>query len=229
MYNLFLDIKCFFGRIKRKFLMRNEPDFTKEELAPLSPETIQDIEETVDEFYNRVPHLPKHKSALFTSFIGVTSVNYINEEIYRMRVRRDCNILISMGYTDFFVSYGTNYGLIAMQEMLRMKKEGYDITVHAGKLYGEYDTLLYNNIETISFRCKCDYTYTYFYPPDFINNVLLNVSAISTEDHLIETNGKIPIDILIYLKKISEGIKNNIQISQKCIETTIGILNSDML
>lgn len=44
-----------------------------------------------------------------------------------------------------------------------------------------------------------------------LNIVLLNVSAISTEDHLIETNGKIPIDILIYLKKISEGIKNNIQ------------------
>lgn len=205
-YNLFYNfinipyrIKWFFKRIFLKY----RPDISAFEPPPLSPEEEMEIDEAVNEMWERVPELNPACTALFNTPANDSIINCFNEPKFCRKIRRDCKLLLQIGYDVFVINRNNNYGFLAMQEMLRMKQEGFEFKLYCCGVYSEHNTLLNNTaIQKLYQMHVCDEYYRTLFPHEFINHVIRCVTVISTESSLFYSHKKIPKETYYYYRKL---------------------------
>ena len=210
MYNLYYNLVEFIKYDSRRFIRRllGRDKIDMEECAELlSPEQKAEIDISVSEYCNNVPSLNPERTALFTTLADVSDINYFNERRFCRKIRLDFKVLFRRGYDTFFVNYGNRYGTVAMQELLRIKSEGYGFKIYCGKIYGENNSMLRDGLTKTFQIYECDKHFHTLYPMEFLRYVTMCVTAISTEKRLFYSRGKIPHETYDYYKKIEQSMK----------------------
>lgn len=151
---------------------------------------------------NTDPEFNPHQTALFTTITMDSPLNYINEGKYRKKIHRDCRWLLNHGYYNFVVNYGNQYGMLAMQELLCMKKSGLQFTLYRGKVTGERRALIRNKLDELLMAGSCDRCFGNYHSVDFMKKVFMQVTVISSEKYLFNSEQKIPVETIRYYKKL---------------------------
>lgn len=151
-HNMFIHALRARGFIRR--ITKKEPPMPSDEeldamcVAVYDDPEYQDWNKELDERYKesyRIPLFSPANTALFMTLDPNNSkINYFNEFYYRWKIRRACLRLLKQGYSTFIVNAGTQYGMLAMEELLEMKKSGYEYTLYRGTIFGERRSLLRN-------------------------------------------------------------------------------------
>lgn len=198
-------IKLFFQSIKFIFITRknwielafdNEEDDSVEDDATLEFDVDFNPSTTVlfsSDYRKQWPKLDKHSLIIF-----------------RFKVQQECIWLTDKGYTDFFVNYGCNYGIVALSELLYMKnKLNLDINLCYGKVMHEHASCV-TKLDSIAIIQIChDHGVKYmevFSPSDFIEKVICKVSRISSELGIMKTDQKIPESMHEHYKKLEQKL-----------------------
>ncbi len=120
----------------------------------------------------------------------------------REMVQKDCRFLVELGYTDFVSNYGDKYGMIALSELVHLKKTLYPhINLYYGKLYSEH-ARCFTPFDFIQMVITCGETGTKFvgsmHPAKFIEKVVWRASHLSYEHGLMEIDNEMPSSMLTH-------------------------------
>jgi hypothetical protein len=139
MHRLWEKLRLYCFIVKRK-LTREKP-FVWDEESMRAAEEMDDGLDEEEPFAFTGPDFNPAVTALFSTDY-VRPLRFINRSVIRatrQKVNADCGTLIDLGYTDFIVNYGDNYGMIALSELIHLKKTLYpQINLYCGKLWGGY-------------------------------------------------------------------------------------------
>jgi len=192
----------------RRFVQGMPDILTDEEFAALENDPIhQEIMKETDEYIeelSRIPLFYPENTALFMTLDpDNSSINHFTEFYYRRKSRLACRHLLERGYTTFIVNAGTQYGMIAMEELLQMKKAGYSFQLYRGTVSGERRSLLQNILHEAFMSTACDKNFQVYHPLEYVEHIVRQVSAICTEKGVLTTNQNVPIECMFYYHRLA--------------------------
>lgn len=115
------------GGVMLRTKLREQLKQYEEALASLSEEEEAQVLELVQKTM-QAEEIPKdfgfdpRRTALFTSFENQTCINCFNEKKYRCKIALDAMWLLTHGYQNLIVDYGTDYGHLAMRLLLNLQE-----------------------------------------------------------------------------------------------------------
>ncbi len=195
-----LRVCCFV--VKRK-LTREKP-FVWDEESMQAAEELNDEPDEEEPFAFTGPDFNPAVTALFSTDYA-RPLRLISRRVIcgtRQKVKIDCQTLVDQGYTDFIVNYGDNYGMIALSELVHLKRSLYpQINLYCGKLYSEH-ARCFTTLDFMWMMTTCSATGTKFvgsmHPYKFIEKVAWRVSRLSFERGLLEMDKTMPRSMLTH-------------------------------
>lgn len=175
----------------RCLLRKNKIDISDVD-SSFSAEEEAKMEMELDEYWERMPSLIPNHTALFSTYAGDSPINIFDEFFFCRKIRHDCKLLLKIGYDVFVVNRSNQYGVTAMQELLRMKREGFDFKVYCTNVSGEHHSLLLDPVQRMLLMSECDENYRTLFANEFLHYVIRRVTAISTEENLFFSDRMIP-------------------------------------
>jgi len=120
----------------------------------------------------------------------------------REKVQKDCRFLVELGYTDFVSNYGDKYGMIALSELVHLKKTLYPhINLYYGKLYSEH-ARCFTSLDLIRIVMACNAhgveCVGSMHACKFIEKVVWRASHLSYERGLMGMDKAIPVSMLTH-------------------------------
>lgn len=194
LHNFYYNLRYIIKLIKRLFknLFRIDKIDLSARNSPLSVAEEAELEIDVKEYLERKPSLTPERTALFSTYAGDSTINIFDEFLYCRKIRHDCKLLLKIGYDVFVVNRSNQYGMLAMQELLRMKRKRFDFRICCTNVSGEHNSLLLDSVQRLVLMLECDENYPTLFPDEFIHYVIRCVTAISTEENLFFSHRKIP-------------------------------------
>lgn len=188
--------------VKRK--LTGEKPFVWDDESMKAAEELDDGLDDVEPFAFTGPDFNPAITALFSTDYA-QPLRHISRRVIRgmrQKVQGDCRTLVDQGYTDFVVNYGDNYGMIALSELIHLKKMLYpQINLYCGKLYSEH-ARCYTTLDFMRMVTTCGATGTKFvgsmHPYKFIEKVAWRVSQLSFERGLMEMDKIMPRSMLTH-------------------------------
>ena len=150
-----------------------------------------------------VPDFDPSSTVLFTTEYTETKLNKKAVLLFRYKIKKECLWLLELGYTDFIISYGSNYGIIALKELIYLSKE-FGFNLYYCKVMRENANCI-AEFDLYEMMFECNKNGVQFigmhFPNDFIKKIILKVSMISCERGAIKTSQKLPQNIYEHFKK----------------------------
>lgn len=197
-HNFMEKMKLFYQSIKcvlylnRKYVKKFENDLIEDE-------NIQAIVETP--FV--IPDFNPSTAVLFITDYVPRRFNKSSLLFFRNKVQQECRWLLDRGYKDFIVDYGCNYGVLALLELLKLKKE-LEFKLFYGKVRREHATCI-TTLDRYGLISQCwengAQAIGILNTREFIDKIINKVSMISYEKRLIKIEQKLPSFIHDYHKK----------------------------
>lgn len=202
MQKLWEKLRVYYFVVKRK-LTREKPFVWDEESMKAAEELDDDLDDE-EPFAFTGPDFNPAVTALFSTDYA-RPLRLISRRVIRktrQKVNMDCQTLVGHGYTDFIVNYGDNYGMIALSELVHLKKTLYpQINLYYGKLYSEH-ARCFTSLDLIRIVTACNTNGVEcvgsMHPYKFIEKVAWRVSHLSFERGLMEMDKEMPGSMLTH-------------------------------
>lgn len=141
-----------------------------------------------------IPDFEPRRTAVFAAAVQRSSIRWYNLFYYRWRIRRDAFWLLEHGYYSFVVNYGSRYGLLALEELVRLREQGVEFRLICGKVFGERWRLSTKREgwKELCMVFSCDQNFGMHDPQEYRRGVYSRVSAFSLERHFLLSKRWIP-------------------------------------
>lgn len=141
-----------------------------------------------------VPEFEPRRTAVFTFLEQRSRMHWYNLWSYRRKIRTDALWLLEHGYTCFVVNYGSRYGLLALEELHRLREAGVEFRLICGKVLGQRWRLSTKREgwHELCMVCACDHNFGMRLLPEYQELVYHRVSAFSGERHFLLSREWIP-------------------------------------
>jgi hypothetical protein len=189
--------------IKRK--LTGEKPFVWDEESMKAADALDD-EEYMDEdpYAFTGPDFNPAVTALFSTDYK-QPLRHISRRVIRMtrqKVSMDCRTLVDQGYTNFIVNNGDTYGMIALSELIHLKKILFpQIDLYCGKLWGEHSHChTSGDIMEVLMTCIDNGAQLVgsMQPETFAEKVVRRASQLSFERGLMEMDKTMPKSMLTH-------------------------------
>lgn len=154
----------------------------------------------------KIPDFNPRRTALFTTTTAHSKLHFYNLPKYRYKIQRDCQWVLEHGYTDLIVNYGNAYGMLALEELLKLQKQGFSFKIYCGKVFGERRSLLHNGLKEVFMVASSDLRFGMHIAYIYITQVVFNVSVISSERSLFYSHRKVPKSMIDYYRYLEAKI-----------------------
>lgn len=166
----------------------NTPDVHIEERAEWDIEN--ETEDIIDQRFpfsdEKDPHLNPRKTMLFQAASKKSRCQFWNAWFFRRYIQKQFQWGLSHGITTYIVDYSSPFGLLSLEVLHRLKKEGKNF-----KLFGmrssywgrrkSYRLIPETDIELLILVSQCDHSYHHLCISDNIRAVYPNVGIVCTE------------------------------------------------
>lgn len=146
-----------------------------------------------------IPEFCKNSTALFISYITKKSSPVI-KAWHRISARMNATTLLHRGYDTLIVDYGSDFGKIALQELISIRQHC-QYTLIAVKIAGEKN-FYSNRLEEIEALAACDLSLGLIGKSDFLSGLVGCSSAIVNGNQINYHNSCIPQPLFNYIKTI---------------------------
>lgn len=173
---------------------RAELDALDEEDLSDDPEYQEFAREMERSWPPPIPEFEPRRTAVFTFLESRSRIHWYNLGSYRWKIRTDALWLLEHGYDCIVVNYGSHYGLLALEELLRLRGMGADFRLLCGKVMGEHWRLptTREGWQELCMTCACDRNFGMHSLPEFQALVYHRVSAFSGERNFLLSKEWIP-------------------------------------
>jgi hypothetical protein len=91
------------------------------------PSDMQKLANEIIEYNPTIPEFNPNETVLFTSIYSnsESKSHSFDISLYKDKIQRDCLWLLNRGYNIFVSSYGNTYGMVTMEELLRVLRKSY--------------------------------------------------------------------------------------------------------
>lgn len=141
-----------------------------------------------------IPEFEPRRTAVFTAVGQQSAIHWYNLRHYRWKIHRDAFWLLEHGYHCFVVNYGSRYGLLALEELLRLRRQGADFRLYCGKVLGERWRLSTKREgwRELCMTCSCDHNFGMHDASEYRAGVYQKASAFSVERHFLLSKEHLP-------------------------------------
>lgn len=141
-----------------------------------------------------IPEFEPRRTAVFAFLERRSRIHWYNLGYYRWKIRSDALWLLEHGYYCFVVNYGSRYGLLALEELHRLRKTGVDFRLFCGKVLGEHWRLSTKREgwHELCMVCACDHNFGMRLLPEYQERVYQRASAFSGERHFLFSKEWLP-------------------------------------
>lgn len=180
-----------YGVLHRAELERLEEESDALEEDPACQTFLEEVEAS---WPPPIPEFEPRRTAVFTAAGRPSAMRWYNLWYYRWKVREDFFWLLDHGYHSFVVNYGSRYGLLALEELLRLREQGEDFHLYCGKVFGERWRLSTKREgwRELCMTCSCDCNFGMRDLVEYSCGVYRRVSAFSLERYFLLSRKHIP-------------------------------------
>lgn len=180
-----------YGVLHRAELERLEAESEEFEETPECQAFVRELEAT---WPPPIPEFEPRRTAVFTSAGQRSAMRWYNLFYYRLHIRRDAFWLLEHGYYSLVVDYGSRYGMLALEELVRLREQGVEFHLYCGKVFGERWSLSTKREgwEELCLVFSCDHNFGMHDPETFRRGVYRRVSAFSLERFFLLSKQWIP-------------------------------------
>lgn len=158
------------------------------------PECQAFVRELEDSWPPPIPEFDPRRTAVFTAAGKRSAMRWYNLFYYRLHIRRDAFWLLEHGYHSLVVDYGSRYGMLALEELVRLREQGAAFRLYCGKVFGERWRLSTKREgwKELCLVFSCDHNFGMHDPETFRRGVYRRVSAFSLERYFLLSKQWIP-------------------------------------